>query len=220
MEGRLMILLEGNIGAGKSTLGAILKESGLFEFIPEPVEQWRRGFASNLLDDFYADQKRWAFTFQQAAFTTRAKTWQEVSVLTDQRRVVLERSIYADRYVFAQNAYKNGVMTEAEWQIYRRLWDWMEENWCTRPDRILYLRTPAAECWRRLKGRGRSEEQAIPMAYLEQLEALHDQWLLNRPEEEVVVLDGERRWTADQVAALLGIKADPASPSRALGVVP
>ena len=38
MEGRLMILLEGNIGAGKSTLGAILKESGLFEFIPEPVE--------------------------------------------------------------------------------------------------------------------------------------------------------------------------------------
>ena len=205
MEGRLMILLEGNIGAGKSTLGATLKESGLFEFIPEPVERWRTGFASNLLDNFYADQKRWAFTFQQLAFVTRVKTLQEVGILTDHPRVVLERSIYADRHVFAQNAYANGVMTEAEWQIYRWLWDWWEANWCTRPDRVLYLRTPAAECCRRLKGRGRSEEQAIPVAYLVQLETLHDEWLLNEPKEKVVVLDGEKRWTAEQVASLLGI---------------
>jgi len=96
-----MILFEGNIAAGKSTVGRRLAESGLFDFIEEPVGSWQKDFAANLLDLFYKDPKRWSFTFQLAAFTTRAKTWTEVLAMTDHQNVVLERSIYCDRYVFA-----------------------------------------------------------------------------------------------------------------------
>ena len=38
MEDRKVILLEGNIAAGKSTVGRALKESGMFDFIEEPVD--------------------------------------------------------------------------------------------------------------------------------------------------------------------------------------
>ncbi|MEA3453160.1 MAG: deoxynucleoside kinase [Patescibacteria group bacterium] len=200
-EKRTMILFEGNIAAGKSTVGRRLAESKLFGFVEEPVGAWQQDFEENLLDLFYKDMNRWAFTFQLAAFTTRAKTWTEVLALIDHRNVVLERSIYCDRYVFAKNCYQSGLMKKTEWQLYCKLWDWLESNWCTEPDRIVYLRTPAEVCLERLEARGRSEETTIPIQYLRDLEVLHDEWLIDNP--KAIVMDGTREWTATQFMNLL-----------------
>jgi deoxyadenosine/deoxycytidine kinase len=197
MEDRKMILLEGNIGAGKSTVGRVLKESGLFDFIEEPVEAWQEGFAGNLLDAFYSDMQRWAFTFQITAFVTRAKTWQEVLALTNHRRVVLERSIFTDRYVFAINSHRLGGMSDLEWEVYCGLWDFLTANYCVEPDCILYYRTPAKVCQERMKLRARHEESDVSLEYLRQIETLHDEWLLQHP--HAVVLDGTRAWTAEEV---------------------
>jgi len=204
---RTMILFEGNIAAGKSTLGETLKESGEFAFLPEPVKQWqnyrlKNGEVVNLLDLFYRDPKRWAFTFQLAAFTTRVKTWTEILARTKSKKVVLERSIYCDRNVFAFNCYQNRSMTEFEWQIYCRMWDFInEQDWCAEPDLIVYIQTPAEVCHQRIvEQRKRDEEKAIPLDYLQSLEELHNNWLLNHPKHpKVVVLDGERRWTAEAI---------------------
>jgi len=192
-----MILLEGNIGAGKSTVGKMLKASGRFDFIEEPVGTWQTGFASNLLDAFYHDMERWSFTFQILAFITRAKTWQEVLARTNHRRVMLERSIFTDRHVFATNMHQIGAMTEAEWQVYCGLWEFLASNYCVEPDAIVYLRTPAEECRERITERDRSEEAGIGLDYLKQLEALHDNWLLDHP--RAVILDGMAQWTADDI---------------------
>jgi len=196
-----MILLEGNIAAGKSTIGRRMQESDLFGFIEEPVGEWQEEFDENLLDLFYKDAHRWGFTFQLAAFTTRAKTWTEVLAKTDHSTVVLERSIYCDRYVFAKNCYQSGLMTKTEWQLYSKLWDWLQQNWCATPDKILYMRTPAEVCHDRICQRGRSEETTIPLDYLKQLEELHDAWLLDNP--QAVIIDGCRQWSAQELYELL-----------------
>lgn len=189
-----MILFEGNIAAGKSTVGRRLAESELFGFVEEPVGAWQQDFDENLLDLFYRDTNRWAFTFQLAAFTTRAKTWSEVLAIIDHRNVVLERSIYCDRYVFAKNCYQSGLMKKTEWQLYCKLWDWLESNWCAEPDKIVYLRTPAEVCLERIKARGRAEETTIPIEYLRDLEVLHDEWLIDNP--KAIMIDGCKQWTA------------------------
>ncbi len=194
-----MILLEGNIGAGKTTVGMALATSGEFAFIEEPTAMWREGFAANMLELFYTDTPRWAFTFQICAFVTRAKTWHDISTLTDHRRVVLERSIFCDRYVFAENCYRTGLFSLQEYQLYCRLWDFMMSHYCDQPDLILYLRTPAQVCLERIIARRRSEESGIALDYLLQLERLHDEWLLDDP--RTLVLDGERRWSAGEVLA-------------------
>lgn len=199
-----MILLEGNIGAGKTTVGKTLAESEAFGFIEEPTAMWREGFASNMLELFYSDAHRWAFTFQICAFITRAKTWQEVLALTDHSKVILERSIFCDRYVFAENCYRTGLMSEPEYQVYCGLWDFLASNYCVEPGLILYLRTPAEVCLERIKVRDRTEEVGIELEYLLQLEGLHDEWLLDNP--KAVVLDGERRWSAEQILAEVGAK--------------
>lgn len=200
-ETRTMILFEGNIAAGKSTVGRRLAGSGLFGFIEEPVGAWQQEFEENLLDLFYKDAHRWAFTFQLAAFTTRAKTWSEVLAMTDHSTVVLERSIYCDRYVFAKNCFQTGLMTKTEWQLYCKLWDWLQRNWCAEPERIVYMRTPAEICHERIVERGRSEETSIPLEYLRDLEVLHDEWLIDNP--KAVIIDGCRQWEAREVRDLL-----------------
>jgi deoxyadenosine/deoxycytidine kinase len=197
----LMILLEGNIGAGKTTIGQALAASGEFAFIEEPTKAWQEGFASNMLDLFYSDPHRWAFTFQICAFITRAKTWREVLALTDHRRVVLERSIFCDRSVFAENCYRTGLMSPTEYQLYCGLWDFLASNYCVEPDLILYLRTPAEVCLERITSRSRDEEAGIALEYLLQLEGLHDEWLLDNPKS--IVLDGEKRWRAEDILARL-----------------
>lgn len=196
---RLLVLLEGNIGAGKTTVGRKIAASGMFGFVEEPTNVWQEGFAANMLDLFYSDTERWAFTFQICAFVTRAKTWNEVLKYTDHPRVILERSIYCDRYVFAENCYRSGLFTLAEYQLYCSLWDFNVANFVDEPDFILYLRTPAELCLQRIRDRGRHEEEGIPLDYLLHLEQLHDDWLLNNP--KTILLNGENHWTPEEVAA-------------------
>ena len=199
MDDVQMILLEGNIGAGKTTVGNTLAASGKFGFIEEPTAVWQEGYAANMLELFYDDPHRWAFTFQTCAFVTRAKTWKEMLALNSHSRIVLERSIYCDRYIFAENCHRTGLISSAEYQLYCGLWDFLVADYHVQPDLILYLRTPADVCLERIKARDRSEESGITLEYLLQLEGLHDEWLLNNP--GALVIDGARLWSAAELQA-------------------
>lgn len=198
-NGSVISLLEGNIGAGKTTLGQTVNASGVFTFVEEPTAMWREGFASNMLELFYSDAQRWGLTFQMCALLTRAKTWREIIQHHLHGSLVLERSVFCDRYVFAENGYRTGLFSKAEYQLYCEMWDFMVSNGGTQPDLILYLRTPAEVCLQRIKARGRAEEDSISLEYLQQLEQLHDEWLLDNP--KTILLDGERRWSAEEILA-------------------
>jgi len=201
----MLVLLEGNIAAGKTTLGQALAADERFDFIPEPVARWQTGFAANLLERFYSDTPRWAFTMQIGAFVTRAQMFDS---LPDRDVLVFERSIYCDRHVFAQSLHQQGLMDDTEWALYCHFWDRLSSV-VPAPDAIIYLRTPAEECYRRLQARGRREEKGVSLDYLCQLEACHDEWLLDSAVAEcaVVVLDGTHAWTAEGVRReLVGLK--------------
>ncbi len=194
----MLVLLEGNIAAGKTTLGEQLAQDERFLFVKEPVERWQSGFTMNLLERFYTDTRRWAFTMQIGAFLTRAETLHD---LPDHDGVMLfERSIYCDRHVFAKNLHQQGLMDDTEWTVYQHFWEYFRAQ-VPEPDAIIYLRTPAEECFRRLQVRGRAEEKSIALEYLQQLEARHDEWLLNPDiaRKPVIVLDGAHSLTGDTV---------------------
>jgi hypothetical protein len=52
-----------------------------------------------------------------------------------------------------------------------------------------------------MQARGRSEEVGVPLDYLRQLEALHDEWLLDNP--RAVVLDGMKQWSAAEILSII-----------------
>lgn len=111
------ICIEGNIGAGKSTLLRLLAARGM-RTVDEPLNKWRgEGGGSNLLDLFYGNPTRWAFTFQTAAFLTRAQSAAAALRAPDvpaDATWVLERSLLSDKHCFATNCLKTELFTPAE----------------------------------------------------------------------------------------------------------
>lgn len=183
---KTFILVTGSIATGKTSLLDLLMDK--FGILKEPVEFWQTGFPDDMLNLMYSDPERWSFTFQMMAFGTRAKTWKEVEEQTPHKCVLMERSVYDDREVFARLALDLGHMTPTEYEIYCMMWDFVVEQWVIKPDLILYLRTPADECLRRIAKRGRLEEEGITLEFLEEIERRYDGWLLGR--NDVIVLDG------------------------------
>ena len=110
-----MYFLEGNVGTGKSTFLKELENEGL-GVIYEPVKQWenmKNSSGKNLIEEFYGNQSRYAYTFQSIAFRTRVKNIENCSPDT-----IIERSIFTDKNVFAKTCYENGMMNDIEWNDY------------------------------------------------------------------------------------------------------
>ena len=68
------IVLEGNVGAGKSTFVDIIsRNDSRISAFPEPVEAWQNvsGTGVNMLDLMFKDGKRWSGTFQLVSTLSR-----------------------------------------------------------------------------------------------------------------------------------------------------
>lgn len=181
---KLLLIVEGNIGAGKSTFLNILKKKLDLDIIYEPTDKWQHvGFNGNLLDMFYKDTKRWAYTFQSFAFITRVQSVLESLSKKNAKEIqVLERSVYCDRFCFAKNCYKTGTMNALEWQIYKDWFKWLVESYTAKPDGFIYLQTNPQTCFDRIKKRNRPEEMELPLSYIESLHKKHENWLVEKTE--------------------------------------
>jgi len=178
--GKKMFVLEGNIGAGKSTfLKIIAKHLPSIKIIPEPTDKWQKIGSGNLLELFYKDTARWAYTFQSYAFISRVQDiLDHQAQASDDEIQFFERSVYCDRFCFAKNCFESGLMNALEWQIYKEWFSWLVESYAPKPDGFIYLRTSPQVCMNRSMKRNRSEESAIPLTYLEALHKKHEDWLI------------------------------------------
>ena len=203
MREQRLFTIEGNVGASKTTTCKAIEATGRAGVIYEPVAGWKERYEENILDLFYNDPSRYAFTFQLAAFSLRSKTWREVLALTDHSTVFLDRSIFSDRYIFAQSLYEQGIMSATEFQIYSENWDFLVSQYCVKPEKFIYIRTPAEVCLERVRTRGRKEEESVTLEYLQQLEKRHDEWLQNN--NDCVILSGIEHIDANALLDELGI---------------
>ena len=178
------IHIEGNIGAGKSTLLTFLEKEFACNVSQEPVGEWMK---LDLLDKFYKDINRWSFAFQMNCFISRVHQVDKLPSWSDN---IIERSLLSDR-IFAQNCYNNGNMEKTEFDVYLRWSEWLYDRVCKKVKNIIYLRVPPEVCYERIKQRNREGEEEIPLEYLKQLHVLHDEWLLNNKEINVLILDSE-----------------------------
>lgn len=175
------LVVEGNIGAGKSTFLTILRDSLNVQLVYEPHEKWQNvGGSQNLLDMFYKNTQRWAYTFQTYAFVTRIATQEAHLKKCNDPVQILERSVYSDRYCFAKTAYDLGTMNALEWKLYQEWFEWLVDTYTVKPDGFIYLRTNPHICYDRLRKRNRSEETQVALEYLQTLHARHEEWLIER----------------------------------------
>lgn len=177
------IAIAGNIGAGKSSLVEFLTRTYGIEPFYEPNDE------NPYLPDFYVDMERWAFHSQLYFLSNKFRMHQQL----EQRPgvVVLDRTIYEDAEIFATALHKMRKFTGRDWDTY---WSFYQVilNAIRPPDLMIYLRCSMRTLRKRIRLRGRTMEQDIPLSYLKRLEGLYEQWLANYQFGEVLVLETDK----------------------------
>lgn len=177
-----LLIIEGNIGAGKSTLLRLLSNTFNLEVVPEPTDKWQKVTGGqNLLELFYKETPRWAYTFQSNAFLTRIQAILDHQKNSPEKEILLlERSIYCDRFCFAKNCFESGLMSPLEWHIYKEWFAWLSENHTPHPTGFIYMRTTPEVAFARLNKRNRHEETGVTLEYLKLLHKKHEDWLIHK----------------------------------------
>ena len=132
----IIISLEGNIGAGKSTflehLEKTLSNNSEWIFLREPVHIWdqiRDENGETMLSKFYANPEKYAFAFQVMAYTTR---YQELKRIIQEypncKGILCERSLEADKFIFAKMLHSDGLIDNVMYTIYEKYFSVYEGN--------------------------------------------------------------------------------------------
>ncbi|MFA5307224.1 MAG: deoxynucleoside kinase [Candidatus Babeliales bacterium] len=176
-----MYLLEGNIGVGKSTfLRLIQKQCPEILVIQEPQESWSsQAYGQSLLENFYKDAQRWAYTIETLALVTRVKHHMATQALKLPFSL-MERSVYSGHYCFARNGYTSGFLSPLEWDVYSRMVDVLVHQHCKPPHGFIYLQAQPEICFERIQRRQRHGESHITLEYLKQIHNFHEKLLIEK----------------------------------------
>jgi deoxyguanosine kinase len=149
------ITIEGNIGAGKTTLAHLLSKHFNARLV---LEQ----FADNpFLPKFYENPQQFAFPLELFFMAERFKQLKELIQQKD-----LFQNLTISDYLFTKCLLFAKInLSEDEFRLYQRLFDIMYQQ-LVQPEILIYLHAPVNKLQQNIKKRNRSYEQKIPDDYL------------------------------------------------------
>lgn len=179
------IAVEGNIGAGKSSLMKYFAQIPNCETHPEPVERWTNLNGHNLLDLMYSDDQRFGPLFQSYALLTTMENY--VKPQTKPFKLI-ERSFYSIKYCFLELMEQRENAKSPDIEVIKEWMKFLETHVPPKIDRFVYIRTTPEVSYHRLLLRNRAEETQIPFEYIQKLHTTHEQWLLS--ERDTFIING------------------------------
>lgn len=172
-DSNMAIVIDGIIGAGKSTIGNYLSEMLGVPLVQELKDDGKESLAQRMLDLFYADQSRWSAIIQVMFLNDRFRDLKQIEAAGN--RAILDRSIYGDE-IFAKTIHERGQMLADEFHIYRDLLYNMLEH-VQPPEVLIYIDVTVDTALERIKARSRSTEgDLIPRDYMEDLRRNYEAW--------------------------------------------
>ena len=177
-----IVCVEGIIGCGKSTLLKGLQVYG-YKVLVEPIHEWMDVYRDNdgsILEHFYRNPNRWAFTFQVMALYTRAKAVKEAIEECERDNVnvlIIERSLLTTYQVFCKVLIKEGCINTIESRLVRDIHESLLQGMLNVNYHSIYIKTDPEICLNRVQSRARDGENSISMDYLIKLHRRHETWL-------------------------------------------
>lgn len=172
------IAIEGNIGAGKTTLANKLAEDFNAKMVLER-------FADNpFLPKFYEDQSRYAFPLEMSFLADR---YQQIS--DDLAQFDLFKDfVVADYHIFKSLIFAKVTLAEDEFRLYKTMFDIIYKE-MPKPDLYIYLYQNTERLLQNIKLRGRSYEQEIPAEYLEKINSGYLDYIKSQKDLNVLIID-------------------------------
>ena len=160
------ITIEGNIGAGKTTLSNILSNHFNARLILEE-------FADNpFLPKFYENPQQYAFPLELFFMAERYKQLKDLLQTKDMfQTVTISDYLFTKCLLFAKVN-----LPDEEFRLYQKLFDIINPQ-IVQPDILIYLHTPVNKLQENIKKRNRTYEQEIPNDYLFSLQETYTQYI-------------------------------------------
>ena len=185
-----IISFEANIGSGKSTLlrnlSEYFKHNSRICILQEPVDIWNTIVNTNgntILQEYYANQEKYAFPFQMMAYISRLTLLKE-ALAKNYDIILTERCVYSDKNIFAKMLYDNKILNEIEFQVYLK---WFDEFMKDIPEiSFVYIRTDPKISMERILTRNRIGE-TISLEYLQECHNYHENWLMNTSDIKLII---------------------------------
>lgn len=171
-----IISIEGNIGAGKTTLATLIAEATGRKLALEQFEQ------NPFLADFYAQPERYAFHTELFFLAERYEQWRLITNLPLVADYSLAKSLY-----FAEVTLKG-----PELEVFNRVYSALTAL-VPKPDLTVYLYRSSKQISNHIKQRGRAYEQAIPVHYLEQIQDNYLKHLSLLHDQKILIVDAKER---------------------------
>ena len=172
------IAIEGNIGAGKTTFATRFAKDVNAKLVLERFEE------NPFLPKFYEDPSRYAFPLEMSFLADRYQQ------LTDDlsQYDLFKTSVISDYYVFKSLIFSKVTLTEDEYALYRKIFNFMYRE-LVKPDLYIYLYQNVDRLLKNIKKRGRSYEQSITSEYLEQIHEGYMNFIRTRKDLDILILD-------------------------------
>ncbi len=172
------IAIEGNIGAGKTSLAKMMSDEFNAKIILER-------FADNpFLPKFYEDKERFAFPLEMSFLADRYQQLSDDLAQLD----LFKNLIVSDYYIFKSLIFAQITLQKDEYVLYRKMFDLMYKE-ITKPDLYVYLYQNTDRLLQNIKKRGREYEQNIEADYLQKIHDGYKQFISTQQDLNVLVID-------------------------------
>jgi len=172
------IAIEGNIGAGKTTLSAKISEDFNAKLVLER-------FADNpFLPKFYKDQSRYAFPLEMSFLADRYQQLSDDLAQFD----LFKDFVVADYHIFKSLIFAKVTLAEDEYRLYKTMFDIIYKE-MPKPDLYVYLYQNTERLLSQIKQRGRSYEQEIPAEYLEKINQGYLDYIKTQTDLNILIID-------------------------------
>lgn len=181
------IVIDGNIGSGKSTVLSLLKSKNNFCVINEDLESWKP-----YLEQFYQDMDKNSLSFQMKVLLHHLQNFQ--SITQNKGINILERSPLSCIHVFGESLRKEGKISDLDLELmkdYNKTFGWY-------PNILIYIKTDPEVSYGRIKERARDGE-VVPLGYLQHIHEIYNKLYLDKEElktlnidTKIIIVDGNQ----------------------------
>ncbi|MEM9361187.1 MAG: 2-amino-4-hydroxy-6-hydroxymethyldihydropteridine diphosphokinase [Bacteroidota bacterium] len=172
------LAIEGNIGAGKTTLSKMIAQDFNAKLVLER-------FADNpFLPKFYEDQARYAFPLEMSFLADRYQQFTDDTTQFD----LFKSFMVSDYDIFKSLIFAKITLQDEEFNLYRKVFNFMYKE-VKKPDIYLYLYQNTERLLDNIKKRGRSYEQDIPFDYLQKINRGYMDFIKGHPQQNSIILD-------------------------------
>lgn len=172
------IAIEGNIGAGKTTLAQLLSEVYNGKLILEEFEE------NPYLPKFYVNPEKYALQLETSFLLDRYK--QLNTILSEPN--IFNDFVIADYMLAKSLLFAKINLNSVDYKLYSTFFDIIQKK-LPKPEIVFFLHTDTEHLKKNIQKRGRSYEQSINRFYLGKIERIYFEYFKQNPQLKVVVID-------------------------------